>query len=123
MAKRAMTVDDSRTMRDMVAFTLRGAGFEVSQAEDGQQALTLLKTTTVDVLITDLNMPVMDGVTLIRAAGGSEMARAADPDADHRIGCQQEGRGPQRRRHRLAGQAVQPRKADRSRQAGLRVGR
>jgi two-component system chemotaxis response regulator CheY len=76
MAKRAMTVDDSRTMRDMVAFTLRGAGFEVSMAEDGQQALTLLKTTTVDVLITDLNMPVMDGVTLIRALRADAKWRA-----------------------------------------------
>lgn len=76
MAKRAMTVDDSRTMRDMVAFTLRGAGFEVSMAEDGQQALTLLKTTTVDVLITDMNMPVMDGVTLIRALRADAKWRA-----------------------------------------------
>jgi two-component system chemotaxis response regulator CheY len=67
MSKRAMTVDDSKTMRDMVAFTLRGAGFDVTQAEDGSQALRLLSATRVDVVITDLNMPVMDGVALIRA--------------------------------------------------------
>ena len=67
MAKRAMTVDDSKTMRDMVAFTLRSAGFVVTAAEDGKQALGLLATNPVDVVITDLNMPVMDGVALIRA--------------------------------------------------------
>ncbi len=76
MAKRAMTVDDSRTMRDMVAFTLRGAGFEVTQAEDGKQALTMLASTPVDVVITDLNMPVMDGVTLIRALRADPKFRA-----------------------------------------------
>ena len=66
MAKRVLIVDDSKTMRDMVAFTLKGAGFEVTEAEDGQKALTLLRTATVDLTITDLNMPNMDGVTLIR---------------------------------------------------------
>ena len=67
MLKRVMTVDDSRTIREMVAFTLRRAGFEVAEAEDGCKALLALKTTPVDVIITDLNMPNMDGVTLIRA--------------------------------------------------------
>ena len=87
MSKRVMTVDDSKTMRDMVAFTLRGAGFQVTAAEDGKQALGLLANNPVDVVITDLNMPVMDGVHADpRAARRSEMARRADPDADHRIG-------------------------------------
>jgi len=76
MAKRVMTVDDSRTMREMVAFTLRKAGYEVSEAEDGQQALDVLKTASVDVLITDLNMPRMDGVTLIRTLRGDPKWRA-----------------------------------------------
>lgn len=66
MPKRVMTVDDSRTIREMVAFTLRRAGFEVSEAEDGCRALEVLKTTPTDVIITDLNMPNMDGVALIR---------------------------------------------------------
>jgi two-component system chemotaxis response regulator CheY len=66
MAKRVMTVDDSRTMREMVAFTLREAGYEVSEAEDGAKALAALRAKPVDVVITDLNMPNMDGVTLIR---------------------------------------------------------
>lgn len=66
MAKLVLTVDDSRTMREMVAFTLRKAGYEVREAEDGQKAVDLLKSTPAHVIITDLNMPVMDGVTLIR---------------------------------------------------------
>ncbi|MBK1839872.1 response regulator [Azospirillum sp. YIM B02556] len=64
--KTVMTVDDSRTMRDMVSFTLRGAGYEVVEAADGQQAMSAIATTKVDLVITDLNMPVMDGLTLIR---------------------------------------------------------
>jgi two-component system chemotaxis response regulator CheY len=64
--KKVMTVDDSRTMRDMVSFTLRGAGYEVVEAADGQQAMSAIAATKVDLVITDLNMPVMDGLTLIR---------------------------------------------------------
>ncbi|MBN8531637.1 MAG: response regulator [Alphaproteobacteria bacterium] len=67
MAKIAITVDDSRTMREMVSFTLKGAGFEVMEAEDGQAALTQLDGRKVDLVITDLNMPVMNGFELIRA--------------------------------------------------------
>ncbi|MCM8734445.1 response regulator [Azospirillum sp. CT11-132] len=66
MKKKVMTVDDSRTMRDMVSFTLRGAGYEVVEAADGQQAMSAIAATKVDLVITDLNMPVMDGLTLIR---------------------------------------------------------
>ena len=67
MAKCVLTVDDSRTMREMVAFTLRQAGYDVQEAEHGQAAIAVLKTKPADVIITDLNMPVMDGVALIRA--------------------------------------------------------
>ncbi len=70
MAKKALSVDDSKTMRDMVSFTLTNAGFEVLQAEDGQDALNKLKGQKVDVIITDLNMPVMDGLTLIKNLRG-----------------------------------------------------
>ena len=66
MAKRILTVDDSRTMRDMVSFTLKGAGFDVDQAEDGVQALSSLAASTVQLIITDINMPNMDGITLIK---------------------------------------------------------
>ena len=66
MKKKVLTVDDSRTMRDMVTFTLKGAGYDVLEAGDGQQALTVIAANKVDLVITDLNMPVMDGLTLIK---------------------------------------------------------
>jgi len=73
MKKKVLTVDDSRTMREMVSFTLRGAGFDVVEAIDGQQALVVLASHKVDLILADLNMPNMDGITLIRqvrASGG-----------------------------------------------------
>ena len=76
MARHVMTVDDSKTMRDMVTYTLRGAGFQVSEAEDGQKALQMLRTTKVELVITDLNMPKMDGVGLIRALRADPQHRA-----------------------------------------------
>lgn len=76
MTKHIMTVDDSKTMRDMVAFTLRGAGYQVSEAENGLKALDALRNMHVDVVITDVNMPVMDGITLIRALRAEAKYRA-----------------------------------------------
>lgn len=64
--KRIMTVDDSPTIRQMVALTLRDAGYEVIEAVDGCDALDLLAKEPVHMLITDLNMPNLDGVGLIR---------------------------------------------------------
>lgn len=66
MTKIALTVDDSKTMRDMLAFTLSQNGFQVLQAEDGEQAIKVLDNKKVDVIITDLNMPKMDGLALIK---------------------------------------------------------
>lgn len=66
MSKRVLTVDDSKTMRDMIAFTLRQAGYEVIEATDGKNALEALAQSKVDCIITDLNMPEMDGLELIR---------------------------------------------------------
>ena len=63
---RVLTVDDSRTILAMLHHTLSNAGFEVLQAEDGKQGLDVLKTEQVDVVITDINMPVMDGIEFIR---------------------------------------------------------
>lgn len=69
MAKTALIVDDSTSMRQMVGFTLRGAGFEVIEGGNGQEGLDKLATAgKVDIIITDLNMPVMDGLTFIRQA-------------------------------------------------------
>lgn len=66
MTKRAITVDDSKTMRDMVVFTLKNAGFEVIEAEDGKAAINVLSNAPIDLVITDLNMPNMNGIELIR---------------------------------------------------------
>ena len=55
MAKKILTVDDSKTMRDMVSFTLKSAGYEVAEAEDGKAACNFLKVNKVDAVITDLN--------------------------------------------------------------------
>lgn len=66
MAKLIMTVDDSASIRQMVGFTLQEAGYEVAEAEDGQKALDELDGKPVKMIITDLNMPVMDGIELIQ---------------------------------------------------------
>lgn len=66
MSKRILTVDDSKTMRDMLRFTLAAAGYDVLQAEDGRHAIEVLGDGPVDVIITDLNMPRLDGFGLIR---------------------------------------------------------
>jgi len=65
MTKKIMTVDDSASVRQMVSFTLKNAGYEVVEAVDGQDALSKLNG-DVKMIITDLNMPNMDGITLIR---------------------------------------------------------
>jgi len=61
-----MTVDDSASMRMMVAHTLKAAGHEVLEAADGLQALQQAKSKAVNLVITDVNMPGMDGITLTR---------------------------------------------------------
>jgi len=67
MAKKILTVDDSKTMREMVSFTLKSAGYEVIEAEDGKAALETLSNNKVDAVITDLNMPNMNGFELIQS--------------------------------------------------------
>jgi two-component system, chemotaxis family, chemotaxis protein CheY len=66
MSKRILTIDDSKTMRDMLLLTLTDAGFEVLQGVDGQDGLNVLGDQRVDVIITDINMPKMDGYEVIR---------------------------------------------------------
>jgi two-component system chemotaxis response regulator CheY len=66
MSKRILTIDDSKTIRDMLMLTLAEAGFEVLQAVDGQDGLEVLDKEQVDVVITDINMPRMDGYEVIR---------------------------------------------------------
>ena len=65
MAK-ILTIDDSTSMRQMVAFTLKGAGYDVVEATDGAEALEAAKNGQVDLVLTDINMPNMDGIALIK---------------------------------------------------------
>ncbi len=66
MAKKFLVVDDSASMRQLVSFTIKDAGYDVLVAENGKDALGKLKSGKVDMVITDLNMPDMDGVELIK---------------------------------------------------------
>jgi two-component system, chemotaxis family, chemotaxis protein CheY len=66
MSQVILTVDDSPSMRQMVSFTLRGAGYEVVQASDAAQALEYARNNHVDLVLTDVNMPGMDGISLVR---------------------------------------------------------
>jgi two-component system chemotaxis response regulator CheY len=70
MAKTVLTVDDSASIRQMVAFTLKGAGYTVIEAADGEQGLDKAKGTPVNLVLTDQNMPKMDGITLIKTLRG-----------------------------------------------------
>ena len=65
MAKTILAVDDSASIRQMVAFTLKGAGYEVIQAVDGQDALDKANYHKVNLVLTDINMPRMDGLKLL----------------------------------------------------------
>ena len=61
-----LAVDDSASMRQMVSFTLKGAGYDVVEASDGAQALEAAKGRKFDLVLSDVNMPVMDGISLIK---------------------------------------------------------
>jgi two-component system chemotaxis response regulator CheY len=61
-----LTVDDSSTMRQMITFTLKGAGFDILEAGDGVEALEVAKGKKLSLVITDVNMPRMDGITLVQ---------------------------------------------------------
>lgn len=67
MAKTILAVDDSGSLRQMLAFSLKAAGYGVIEAVDGQDALDKAKLQTVDMVLTDQNMPGMDGLSLIKA--------------------------------------------------------
>lgn len=67
MAKNVLAVDDSPSIRQMVAFTLRGAGFGVVEASDGREGLEKARSSQVELVLTDQNMPNMDGLSLIRS--------------------------------------------------------
>jgi two-component system chemotaxis response regulator CheY len=65
MAK-ILAVDDSASMRQMVAFTLQGAGYDVVEASDGVEALAAADRSEFDLVLSDVNMPNMDGLSLVK---------------------------------------------------------
>ena len=68
MAITILAVDDSASIRQMVAFTLRGAGYEIVEAVDGQDALDKAKSNRdISLVLTDINMPRMDGLALVKS--------------------------------------------------------
>ncbi len=66
MSKTIMTVDDSASVRQMVSFTLREAGYNVIEASDGSDAISKINNADLNLIVTDLNMPNMDGIDLIK---------------------------------------------------------
>lgn len=64
--KTVLAVDDSASIRQMVSFTLKSSGYEVLEAVDGQDALDKAKSHSISLVLTDQNMPRMDGLTLIK---------------------------------------------------------
>ena len=70
MTMTILAVDDSATIRQMVSFTLKSAGYHVVEANDGQDGLEKARAHRVNLVLTDQNMPRMDGLTLIRSLRG-----------------------------------------------------
>ncbi len=66
MAKTIMIVDDSASLRDVVAIALKGAGYEVIEAADGKDALGKLNGAKVHLIVSDVNMPNMDGISFLK---------------------------------------------------------
>jgi two-component system, chemotaxis family, chemotaxis protein CheY len=66
MAKRILVVDDSASVRNVAGIALREAGYEVVEAADGQEALVKLEGERIHLIISDVNMPVLDGIALLR---------------------------------------------------------
>lgn len=115
MSARILVVDDSASMRQMVAFALTSAGYSVEEAEDGAVALGRAKGAKFNAVVTDVNMPNMDGISLIpRTAPAADykftpmLMLTTESAADKKS---EQGR----RCHQLAGQAVQPGTAGRHR--------
>ena len=67
MSKTILVVDDSASIRQVVGIALKGAGYEVIEASDGNDALTKLDGRKINLVISDVNMPGMDGISLLKA--------------------------------------------------------
>lgn len=68
MAKTVLIVDDSTSFRQVVGIALRNAGYSVVEAFDGRDALSKLDGRKINLIVSDVNMPVMDGITFVKAA-------------------------------------------------------
>ena len=77
MSKSILAVDDSASIRQMVAFTLKSSGYEVTEAVDGMDGLDKAKLKSFNLILTDQNMPRMDGLTLVRSLRQLPAYRAA----------------------------------------------
>lgn len=75
MAKTLLIVDDSASMRQLISFTVKDAGYDVLVAANGNEALNKIAGVKLDMVITDLNMPEMDGITFIRRLRGMQEFR------------------------------------------------
>ena len=96
MGHRVLVVADSATMRSVFRVYLMARGFEFVMAEDGKRALEALRTTAIDLVIADVNMPKLDGLSFVRqvrggAVPGKEKVPVILASSDH-------SRGPQARR-------------------------
>lgn len=76
MGKKILAVDDSGSLRQMLAFSLKSGGYQVIDAVDGVDGLAKARATQVDLVLTDQNMPNMDGLTLIKSLRGLPEYRA-----------------------------------------------
>jgi len=66
MAKTIMIVDDSASMRQVVGIAIKGAGYDLIEAADGKDALSKLTGEKIHLIVSDINMPNMDGITFVR---------------------------------------------------------
>ncbi len=117
--KTVLAVDDSATMREMVAFVLESAGYRVIEAEDGVKGLERARATAVDLVITDQNMPNMDGITLVRSLRELREYKTIPIlllTTESSDSMKSQGRAAGR--HGLARQALRPHDAARSRPEG-----
>ena len=95
MAKNILIVDDSNSIRQSVGFILEQAGYLVTQAADGSDAVALLEGKTFDLVISDVNMPNMDGIALtkhIRQSTGHKFTPVLMLTTESQAGMMQEGK-------------------------------
>ncbi len=76
MSKTILAVDDSASLRQMVAFTLKRAGYNVIEAADGQEGFEVAQANQIDLVLADQNMPRMDGITLVKSLRATQGFRA-----------------------------------------------